>query len=291
MNWTKNIKLIALAAVLMCTIGMRAQTVEVTDHDKARIEKMLGEAKKQKASTNWMIYFGKQFLGQPYVGGTLDRAEEENLVVNLAEVDCTTYIEALVALTKCAQRGQTSFSDYCTWLKKVRYIGGEVAYTKRQHYFNAWMADNEKEGLTKTIEANGKPFTGVQNTTINWMSTHTSSYKMLTKHPEWKNGIAALEKSISNRAFKYIPKALLKPTAKNNAMLRKYIKDGDIIVLMTNKKGLDTVHITMAKWRKDGLHVMHASSLYKKVVDDDKSLYEYMRTKDSMTGIRVCRVL
>lgn len=284
-------KILTLFFAFIFALSLNANNdITVTQTDKTRITTMLQEAKKQPKSTNWMIYFGKQFLGQPYVGGTLDRDTTEKLVVNLAEVDCTTYVEALVALTKCAQQGSTSFDDYCKWLKKVRYIGGEVSYIKRQHYFNIWMDDNQREGITKTIETTSSPFTAISKPTINWMTTHSSSYKMLTKHPEWKEGIRQLEKTIDGKAVRYIPKALLKPTKANNAVLRKYIKDGDIIVLITNKKGLDTQHITMAHWRSDGLHVMHASSLYKKVVDDDKSLYEYMRTKDTLVGIRICRV-
>lgn len=48
-----------------------------------------------------MLWFGKKFIGVPYVGGTLDRAEEEKLVINTSELDCTTFVEIVTALTRC----------------------------------------------------------------------------------------------------------------------------------------------------------------------------------------------
>lgn len=48
-----------------------------------------------------MLWFGKKFIGIPYVGGTLDRAEEEKLVINTSELDCTTFVEIVTALTRC----------------------------------------------------------------------------------------------------------------------------------------------------------------------------------------------
>ena len=72
-----------------------------------------------------MLWFGKQMAGVPYVGGTLDRTKEEVLIVNTRELDCTTYVEMVTALTLYAPRRIISFSAFCEYLRNVRYVSGE----------------------------------------------------------------------------------------------------------------------------------------------------------------------
>ena len=254
--------------------------------DKQTIEKMLREASLlQDKPKSWMLWFGKKFLGVPYVGGTLDAAKEERLVINTTQLDCTTYVEMVVALTRCAENKKYTFADYCEQLKHVRYIGGEVAYEKRQHYFTAWINDNVEEGIVTDIQTN-PPFTAVQHISVNWMTTHQSSYKMLNGNAVRLKGIKALENSINGKSYRYIPKS----TIANNSLFRKTILDGDIIVIITNKKGLDTTHIGIASWHSDGLHLLNASSIHKKVIDEPMTLKTYMSKHPSQIGIRVCRV-
>ena len=46
-----------------------AQSVEYTAADSIRIEQMLKQVQREKPE-NAMLYFGKHFLGVPYVGHT-----------------------------------------------------------------------------------------------------------------------------------------------------------------------------------------------------------------------------
>ena len=283
----KHSFLVFAAAFLMVMPAFAKTGVVYQRQDSLRIVSLLQQAKAMKKKpANWMMWFGKQFVGIPYVGGTLDRTQEELLVVNTRELDCTTYVEIVTALTMCAKHQETSFAAFCNHLKHVRYIGGEVAYVKRQHYFTLWVDDNVKEGIVKDIQ-NNPPFTAVQTINVNWMSTHPSSYKMLSAHPQWKSGIRALEQSINGKRYRYIPKGEIR----NNQLLRNTIKDGDILLMITRKKGLDTTHIGIASWHKDGLHLLNASSIHKKVIDEPMTLYTYMQKHPSQIGVRACRVL
>ena len=154
--------------------------VTFTTKDSARIVRLLTTAKKLSPSpTSWTLYFARQFVGTPYVGGTLDRAREERLVINLPELDCTTYVEQVLALARCAELGSTSFGDFCEQLRHIRYVGGEIAYVKRQHYFTGWIEDNEKELIVKEIQQPNPPFTASISVNVNWMTTHVKNYKML----------------------------------------------------------------------------------------------------------------
>lgn len=291
-------KYLLLMALAFGMLNVQANGLSVKDQSKSlpiiyqrqdslRIVNLLREAAQQKAKPkSWMLWFGKKFAGVPYVGGTLDATKEEQLVVNTRQLDCTTYVEMVTALTMCAEKKVTSFAAFCNHLKHVRYVGGEVAYVKRQHYFTVWMEDNEREGIVKNIAPN-PPFSAIQTVSVNWMSTHRSSYKMLSAHPQWASGIRSLEQSVNGKRFRYVPKGSIA----NTHVFRNAIHDGDIIAIITNKKGLDTTHIGIASWHRDGLHLLNASSIHKKVIDEPMTLYQYMQKHPVQIGIRVCRVL
>ena len=256
--------------------------------DISRINSLLREASQLKEKPkSWMLWFGKKFIGVPYVGGTLDRAEEEKLVINTSELDCTTFVEIVTALTRCMSgNGKRDFSDFCRQLQHVRYINGEIAYEKRQHYVTVWISDNAEEGIVTDIQ-NNPPFTKVQHVSVNWMTTHQQSYKMLKNNAKRLQGIKALEEQISGKSYRYIPKEQIV----DSRLFRNTIHNGDILVMITNKKGLDTTHIGIASWHQDGLHMLNASSIHKKVIDEPMLLRTYMMKHPSQIGIRVCRVV
>lgn len=253
--------------------------------DSVRIEQLLSRSRTLPDSTNWMLYFGRQFLGIPYVAKTLDREMDEHLVVNTRELDCTTFVETVLALHRCRSAHKYSFADFLGELRRIRYLGGEMAYVNRQHYFTVWINDNQRMRIVDDIQSPNPPFTAVQHLTVNWMTTHTKDYPQLAAHPEWIGGIRKMEQSITGKSYRYIPKGSIA----NTRLFRQTIHDGDILVILTSKSGLDTSHIGIAVWHKDGLHLLNASYLRHKVVEEPKTLYLYMQGQRSQTGIRVCR--
>lgn len=255
--------------------------------DSAKIVRLLKEGANLPPEENVTLFYARQFLGYPYVGGTLDVDKEEGLIINTEGLDCTTFVENVLALSICTKKGQTSFQDFCNTLVQVRYIGGEVSYTKRQHYFTIWIDDNINDGFLESIQLPEAPLSAKRTANVNYMTTHVSAYKMLNAHKQWLPEIKEMEKKVNKVQFTYIPKAQLA----NSDKYRKYVKDGDIIGIVTNKQGLDISHVGFAAWHKDGLHLFHASSLRKKVTDDPMTMYDYLQRQSSSVGIRVVRVL
>ena len=62
--------------------------------DSTKICKLLRQADKQ-ATTLWIA---RQFMGIPYVAHTLEVNDQEQLVVNTGQLDCTTLVETVTAL-------------------------------------------------------------------------------------------------------------------------------------------------------------------------------------------------
>lgn len=255
--------------------------------DSVRVEQLLASANLLREDADREMFFARQLLGTPYVASTLDRDIEETLVINIRELDCTTFVENVVALTLCSKKELMSFHDFADMLRQIRYRGGNVSYCSRLHYFTEWMEDNETMGFVKKIESAKAPFTALQKLNINYMSTHSSAYFMLRHHPEWLSEIKEMERKLTGRTYNYIPKSAIN----NSKLLRETIHDGDIIAILTNKKGLDTSHIGIAVWHKDGLHLINASQIHKKVVEEPMLFRTYMQKHPSQIGIRLCRIV
>ena len=252
--------------------------------DSLTVCRLLAKAD-SKTSTLW---FARQFLDVPYVAHTLEVNDLEQLVVNTRELDCTTLVETVTALTLCAQQGKKTWKDYLTTLRTLRYRKGVMTdYTSRLHYFSDWIADKQAMKIVKEIQSPNPPFTAVQRVNVNYMSTHPTAYKALKAHPELVPVIRKQEQQLTGTKARYIPKSALRRSTK---ALRQAVKDGDIIAITCNKKGLDIAHLGFAVWKKDGLHLLNASMIHKKVVEESMTFYQYLQKHSSHTGIRVIRI-
>ena len=277
-------------AILACLFFLAALPLlakpQYTSADSAKVVKLLLEGKRHKDKQDLVLFFARKFLGVPYVASTLENNTDERLVINLRQLDCTTFVENVLTLTLCTQNGKTTFADFCDQLRKIRYRNGKVGYPTRLHYFSEWISDNVRMGYVEETQAPNPPFSAVQTLQINFMSTHVDKYPMLVRTPAFIKPIAQMESELNGKTCRYIPKAGIL----NNAACKQAVKDGNILALVTSRAGLDTSHVGFAVWKKDGLHLFHASSLQKKVVEDKSLLRNYMQKQKSQLGIRVVKV-
>jgi len=274
------------------TLVPAAESAESVDTKKPEyritVEALLKQACQQSSKTNFPLFFARQFLDVPYVAHTLEVNDEEELVINSSELDCTTLVETVTALTLCVYQKQFTFGAFQENLRHMRYRNGIIdRYPSRIHYFTDWIVENSKAGIVSEIQEPTPPFTAVQTVKVNYMSQHPRSYKALREHPEYIPEIAEMEQRISGSQFRYIPKS----EVKNTAAMREVVHDGDIIAITCNKAGLDIAHLGFAVWREDGLHLLNASQLHKKVVEEPMTLYQYLRKHPSHTGIRIIRII
>ena len=251
------------------------------------IEGLLQDASKKKSDTCFPLFFARKFLDVPYVAHTLEVNDQEELVINVRELDCTTLVETVTALTLCAYQKQFTFAAYQNNLRNMRYYNGVIdGYPSRIHYFTDWIVTNQKVGIVSEIQQPNPPFTAVQTVKVNYMSEHPQSYKALKAHPEYVTDIKKTEQRITGQKFRFIPKSEVKDTK----AMREAVHDGDIIAITCNKPGLDIAHLGFAVWQKDGLHLLNASQLHKKVVEEPMTLYQYLQKHPSHTGIRIIRI-
>jgi hypothetical protein len=229
-----------------------------------------------------IVMIGKSFVGTDYVAGTLDKNMSEGLVINLTGLDCVTFVENCLTFARCVKQGKTSFDDYKAELKKIRYRDGLIdGYGSRLHYFCDWIYDNEAKGIVKDISAE---IGGVAyNKKIDFMTTHTKSYKQLTDDSNL-SAIAASEDAINSRYYYYIP-------TKDISKSYDLMLSGDIIATTTNIGGLDVTHTGYVYKEGGGTYFMHASSKSKQVIISPEELQEYVASDSKKTGIMVARPL
>ncbi|MBU2974784.1 N-acetylmuramoyl-L-alanine amidase-like domain-containing protein [Zobellia sp. B3R18] len=276
-------KFAAFLLLFLITTLSFSQQITCSPIDKQAVENKLiaidGLLEKDFGKT--IVTIGKTFMGTPYVAKTLEIGKTETLVVNLQGLDCTTYVENVLAFALTLKNGTSSFDEFTKTLENIRYKDGQLdGYASRLHYFSEWIANNEKKGLIKDItsEIGGKEITKP----INFMSTHRDLYPFLSDDENFEK-VKASENYLNNQPICILAQDEI-------AANEHLIQTGDIIALTTSINGLDITHTGIATREKDGrIHLLHASTGSMKVEVSKKPLAEYLKGIKKNTGIMVAR--
>lgn len=222
------------------------------------------------------------FLETPYVGHTLEK-EPEQLVVNLGELDCTTFVETVLALSRTVREKEATYEKFLEQLTYIRYRGGVITdYSSRLHYTTDWIYENEQKGIVKNItrEAGGVP----HKVNLFIMSTNHDKYKQLKGKPGLTEKIRNIEAEASKRANYRIPATEIEKNSKS-------YRNGDIVGFVTKTAGIDISHVGFIFYDEGKLTFIHASSAQKKVVVEEESLMNYAVKSKNGNGIMVVRPL
>ena len=234
--------------------------------------------------TERLMFFAKSLIGTPYKGGTLDVAADETLIVRTDSLDCTTFVETVLALYVSSEKVTPEYKDYSDALTNVRYRSGIISgYSSRLHYFSDWVSDNMQKGIVCEITENNEH--EQRCLSLNYMTEHSDLYRKLKDNDLLVSEMRCNEKKWKNYKMPYIPKRLL-----NLQDTDIIIREGDILALTTSIPGLDVVHLGFAVWVDGRLHLLHASSTHGRVLLDPSPLYDYLKNKKKHTGVRVIRV-
>ncbi|MBT8280802.1 MAG: DUF1460 domain-containing protein [Muriicola sp.] len=227
-----------------------------------------------------LIAIGKTFVGTPYVAKTLETGSEESVVIELEGLDCTTFVENVLAFGLIKQDQNSDFDDFVKALEKIRYRGGNLnGYASRLHYFTEWITDNEDKGLitdiTESLGGNNTP------KALHFMTEHRSLYQALEEENTFQE-MVKVENSLPDHPYCVLSVETLK---ENEDMLRS----GDIVALATSIEGLDVTHTGFAiRMPNDRIHLLHASTSGA-VKISDLPLVDYLKKINKNTGVIVAR--
>ncbi len=229
-----------------------------------------------------IVALGRRFVGEPYVPGTLEVPGPEQLVVNLREFDCVTYVESMLVMARMVRAGRYDMDTFRAELARLRYRNGVIdGYPSRLHYFSEWIEDAERKGFVKDItrELGGVP----DDEPIDFISRNADAYPQLEDSANLE-AIRAIERRLSARPRYYIPEDRI-------AEVAPMIRNGDIIAATSSVRGLDVAHTGIAIWLDGRLHLMHAPLVGKDVEISEFPLAERIRSIQGQDGIMVARPL
>ncbi|RAJ14281.1 N-acetylmuramoyl-L-alanine amidase-like domain-containing protein [Arenibacter echinorum] len=279
-------KSIVFHLFFLCLISHgSAQNIVCSSQDKEAFNskiRSISDLDNQEIGTN-MVAIGKTFIGIPYVAKTLEIGETESLVINLQGLDCTTFVENVLAFGLMVKNHKIDFDSYIHYLETIRYKDGELnGYASRLHYFSEWIANNEQKGLLKDMTSE---IGGLESSKdINFMSSHRDLYPFL-KDTDNYNKIKSSEEFLKRQSICILPQDQIEGQ-------EHQIQSGDIIALTTSIKGLDITHTGIATREADGrIHLLHASTGSMEVEVSKLPLADYLKGIKSNTGIMVARPL
>jgi hypothetical protein len=269
--------------VLTCLIlsyscqGQKKYTTHISKQDSKVFDRFKEYSKSEPGIKEVLLFF----IDTPYLGGTLNIKDKEELVINLSGLDCSTFIESAISLYACYKSEDLSLKSFANKLQSIRYRDGNIEdYTSRIHYSSDWIYENVKNNVVEDIT---KDFGGISfNPNINFMSTHSKKYKAL-KDGKYVERIKEIEDAVNKREYYYIPKRAV-PSIEDK------LRDGDIIFITTDIKGLDISHVGFAIRKEGKTHLLHASSTGKRIMISKRTLGNYLANIKHDTGIIICRL-
>lgn len=257
------------------------------ENDTIKINNLLAEGLHSglKTANELVVFYAHKLEGTPYVGHTLE-GEEEKLTINIDELDCTTFVETLYALSRTTLSGRYSWRDYAHNLENLRYRHGEMGdYSSRLHYMSDWIIDNSNRGNIVDVTSD-IACVRYKIKDINFMSTHRNSYVSLKSDDMMLEKIRNFEIGYRNHRFPYIKKEQL-----NSKDVRKVVKRGDFVGLVTRTEGLDISHLGIIELDAKGNPVLlDASSRGKKVMLEPVDLRTQLSKSKDTEGVRIFRM-
>ncbi len=231
-----------------------------------------------------VCFYAHKLEGTPYVAHTLE-GETEMLTINIDELDCTTFVETLYALVKTTINGRYSWRDYAHHIEDLRYRHGDMGdYSTRLHYMSDWIIDNSSRGNIEDVTGEIS-CVRYKVKTIDYMSTHRDSYPSLKDDAIFEK-VKNVEVGYRNHRFPYIKKENL-----NSDAVKKVVKRGDFVGLVTRMEGLDLSHLGIVeKDERGNLVLLDASSIGKKVMLEPVDMKTMLMKRKSNEGVRFFRI-
>jgi hypothetical protein len=239
-----------LAAPFHADAGNYKEVINTGSWNIPQLDNLLARASRISDTPSCIDFISSQFSGVPYKAATLigDQHTQEALVINLAGVDCFTFIDYVEAM-----RRSGSFAAFKENLRKVRYQNGVVDYKSRNHFISDWTLFNAGfiEDVTGQIGA------GKAKKTVKTLNAAEGGQTLLP-------GI-----TVRRREITYIPSEFI------DDLILAQFKTGDYLGVYTTQANLDASHVGIVIRKGARILFRHASSQkkYHTVVDEDLKIY------------------
>lgn len=279
---------------------------------------------------NHLIALGETFLGTPYVGGTLEGEGEEQVVVNLEEMDCTTFVEYVLALAAAGVQPD-EVSLFRAFFKEEQeavskgcphgdvYTGGEGVGAVEATTAGEVPVDAQRRALflqeLEQYRYRGGRCMGYLSRLhyfSEWLLDNEQRGRLqilrnlpgaeplplelnfMSTHSHLYSrleGESALVDSLRVLEQNLATTTLSYLPNSEIATAEAHLQEGDIIAFVTEVKGLDVSHTGLATFHQNRLFLLHASTRRHKVERSPQALSDYVLGMKGVKGILVARPL
>lgn len=234
------------------------------------------------------IRAAREMLGTPYVNYTLEVDDRiESPVVNLKGMDCWTYYENALAISRLIKYKPAPYQpqDMLRMVEIERYRDGICTgnYLSRMHHLEEVFHDNQRRGyasnITSRIPGAQRLKREIREMTVQW-----KAYRYLRSNPSLIEPMGKIEAQVSDLPVYHVPKSEVR-----NA--EKYLQNGDICAITTTYPSGYTSHVGLIIRIKDRAYFTHATSDRDKgrMVIIDQPITDYLNGGSKHAGIIICR--
>ncbi|MDD4847178.1 MAG: DUF1460 domain-containing protein [Bacteroidales bacterium] len=239
---------------------------------------------KRQSINELMTTIAEAQIGTPFVKTCIDQ-NSKGFVINLHETNHLRFVENSLAMMLTAKYDHGNFKDFCSLVQQLRYNKKTFSnFLYRHLYSSSWIRSAEIVRFIDeiTFELGGEMY----KQDFSYITTHADHIPQLIKHPEYLEYISSIENQLSRDSYFFIPKEKF-----DEACIEK-IESGDLLFFTTTIKGLD-IEIQGVAYQKDDqqMGLIHASLEAKKVVLEEESLLEFVKNSETISGVRVVKLL
>ena len=258
--WLGPLGLLCLLSA--CAAAPQKPTFDLGRFSPQSLQEIIAGARGLDAAGPRIDFLSRQFLDVPYgaerLVGTADTPEA--LTINLAALDCYTYLDYVEALRRSA-----AFDELPRQVTAVRYRQGEVSWRSRRHFFSDWVTGEAGPVRDVTARVGG--------------AATAYARKELNRNDD--GGVLLEAIPVVERTVAYIPAERL------DENLARRLATGDYLGVYAEAPGLDVTHAGIAIRRPDGLYFRHASTLRAQRRVVEAPLLDYFRRTPGMVVYRV----
>lgn len=236
------------------------------------------------------IRIAREMVGTPYISYSLEVDDTiESPVVNMGGMDCWTYYENALAISRMLTYKPGSYKpeDMLHMVEIERYRDGHCTgqYLSRMHHLEEVFHDNQRRGYAVNITSRIPGAVRLQRE-IHEMTVQWKNYRYLKNNPSLVEPMGRIEAQVSKLPVFHIPKEKVYDA-------EKYLANGDICAITSTWENGYTSHVGLIVRLKGRAYFTHATSDRGKgrMTIVDRPITDYLKGSSTHAGIIVCRPL
>lgn len=263
--------LIGIVGMLgLCNIQVKAQSFHCANDTAKAMELVRKYHQPGKDVAPLCGDIAAELVGVAYVPVTQEDSVGD-AQIRLDGFDEMSFVNTVSAIAKLATSpGHSRPKDLGMILDNLTFRRGENAgFHTRMNYAADWILDNKSRGNMKELtEDYSESF---KTKSLDYISRHREEYAAL-KDSDNYDKLRMVE--LGYRTFK-IPH--MKRESADWKDVKDDLKDGDLIVVLSNEQDKDIYSIGFLKKRDDGYHLIHASKRNGAVVEESEPIGRYLK--------------